>query len=612
MEVSGASSIQISRSYQGDQSEMVKERAVSVTLYEATTVLRDIADHISRQGSINVPHPDEQQQRWNARYSASQNIASDMELMLACEPDLCIVYYTATSKPVGLMILDKEGEIDECEISGMITDFTEKDIEKKLTEYAVNISQNESGHDGKVYLKAASLGSQEIFRSMGFKDKNDNFLSLNPRESDMWELVDNKWSLKAGHSLSQPAIEKEKKSVTGSSDKFESPAPFAFENIVKDSQLRSRVLFQKNTSSESVINEKDKISEISIQIKPVVDGAERRKRPTLKLNLKETAPNVMLYESSSRQIQKTRSIPPSVTSALERVLPESSPAAVKELDEHLRRIQNYIVQQRQPDAEILKYDSSTIATVISMENTRKFNLNLTLCDSICDALAVLEREKTPSHKRLIFRDTNIGQHYLFADISLKPDAPVSIILFESADLGSINSYTLYERFAHEAKKSPGLSNLRMSIFDVNIQRSPADCLIFCLSFALKSHKHIDFLANFHDSQHADLPITQHEHDVKTDLFSRIGFNLYPSTFLPADFIKHTHSREVIGKRLDSLPANDVSTRNMLTQKILAAEERLTEEGIRYYLPSIEYKRLDLITRTLNAMVSAENPNINIA
>ncbi len=60
MEVSGAGSIHISRSYQSDQSETVKERAVSVTFYEATTVLRDIADHISRQGSINVPHPDEQ------------------------------------------------------------------------------------------------------------------------------------------------------------------------------------------------------------------------------------------------------------------------------------------------------------------------------------------------------------------------------------------------------------------------------------------------------------------------------------------------------------------------------------------------------------------------
>lgn len=296
------------------------------------------------------------------------------------------------------------------------------------------------------------------------------------------------------------------------------------------------------------------------------------------------------------------------------MLPESSSATVKELDEHLRRIHNYIVQQRQPDAEILKYDSSTIATVISRENINISNLNLTLCDSLCEALAVLEREKVPSHKRLIFRDTSIGQHYSFADISLKPDAPVSIILFEAAELGDMKTYTLYERFGREVKKIPTFSDLRMSIFDVNTQRSPADCLIFCLSFALHSHKHIDLLASWHNSQHADLPIIQHEHehDIKTDLFFRAGFNLYPSTFLPADFIKHSHSREVIGKRLDSLPEHDVSTRNMLTQKILAAEERLTEEGVRNFLPSIEYKRLELITRTLNAMVLAENPNINIA
>lgn len=203
MKVSGTKNINISHSYQSGQSKMVTGGALPVTLNEATTVLRDIADHIARQGPVNIPHPDEQQQRWNARYAASQDIASGMELMLACEPDLCIVYYTTTSKPAGLMILNKEGELDGCEISGMITDFTEKGIGRKLTEYAVNFSYKKSGHNGQVYLKAASLGSQDIFVRMGFKDRCGGFLLLDPRECDKWKFDDNKWSLKSDQPLSE-------------------------------------------------------------------------------------------------------------------------------------------------------------------------------------------------------------------------------------------------------------------------------------------------------------------------------------------------------------------------------------------------------------------------
>jgi len=196
MEVSAASGINLYNSYKSEKSETVKGGAVPVTIDEATTVLRDIADHISRQGSVDVPHPNEQQQRWNARFEASQDIASDMELMLVCQPDLSVVYYSSTSKPAGLMVMDKNGELDGCEISGMITDFTEKGVGKKLTEYAVNVSFNESSYDGKLYLKAASLGSQEIFKSLGFKERDDGFLFLDPRESNQWDFSGDKWSLK--------------------------------------------------------------------------------------------------------------------------------------------------------------------------------------------------------------------------------------------------------------------------------------------------------------------------------------------------------------------------------------------------------------------------------
>jgi hypothetical protein len=256
MKASGTNSINISHSYHSGQSKMVKGGAAPVTIYEATTVLRDIADHISRQGPVNTPHPDEQQQRWNARYASSQDIASDMELMLACVPDLCVVYYTTTSKPAGLMILDKEGELDGCEISGMITDFTEKGIGRKLTEYAVNFSYNKSGYNGQVYLKAASLGYQEIFGRMGFKDRGDGFLLLDPLESDMWAFVDNKWSLKTNHISNQ----------------------------------------LDNEHTETDTKKDDEFSEFSSKIETVKYKEDN-------IYLKETMPDIMSFKSNSQQLQ---------------------------------------------------------------------------------------------------------------------------------------------------------------------------------------------------------------------------------------------------------------------------------------------------------------------
>lgn len=544
MNVSGACNLNISHTYYSEQNEIPNACAIPVTIYEATSVLKNIADNITRQGPINIPNPNEQQQRWNTRYIASQNIASTMELMLACKPDLCVVYYTTTSKPVGLMILNKDGELSGYEIAGIITDFTERGIGKKLTEYAVNISYNESDYGGCVYLKVESLASRNIFMNLGFKDSGNGFLFLNPSESEQWIFENNRWSLKS--------------------------TPLQHQSIAED---------------------KEKI--------------EERKRPLLKLDLK-TFPvesNAMLYSDDPQQIRQVLT-PQSVINALERVLPDSSPQIVKELDEHLRRVQDYIIQKRQPDDEILKYDSSIAIAIVNIENSRKDNLNLTLCDSIDNAISVIEFEieKAPSHKRLIFRDTDIGQHYIFADVNIKPNASISIILFESADLGSISSYTLYATFSQKIQRLSAFSSIQMGIFDVNIQRSPADCLIFCLSFALKSYKHADQLANYHNLQHAGIPVTTYEYNVKRELFYKIGLNLYPPTILHADFIKHTHSKQVIHKQLESLSENDFLIRNMLTQKLHAGEKRLTEDGTITYLPSIEYKRRNLITRTLDTMV----------
>lgn len=306
-----------------------------------------------------------------------------------------------------------------------------------------------------------------------------------------------------------------------------------------------------------------------------------------------------------KQTAEPPGIPASVVRAMERVLPESSSDVMKELDEHLRRSVNYIDQQLQPDAEILKYDQLAIAHIIPIENSRKANLNLTLCNSVSDVISLLEAEQAPFHKRFIFRDENIGQHYSFADISVQPGAPASIILLESADLKNDKTRELYETFARKARMSPALADLRMGIIDVNVQRSPADCLIFCLSFALKSDKHADLFTKWHDSQHSGLPFSYPEYGVKAGTFSEMGFNLYPSSLLPADFIKHTHSREMIGNRLDSLHANDVATRDMLTKKSIAKEPRLTEEGTLDYLPSIEYKRRDFIARALNVIATSD-------
>lgn len=346
----------------------------------------------------------------------------------------------------------------------------------------------------------------------------------------------------------------------------------------------------------------------SLPVEPIPRGTmrQRRSRMGLRLDFSKVVSPVTPEETGALSVRQQRKMPEAVARALARTNSASLPAAAVDVSRHLHRAQQYIDDQLQPDKEILENDSATVAQILDAENARKPDLHLTVCESIAEVIARVGSDQSPSHQRIIFRDPDAGLHYSFADICAQQGHPTSILLFESADLVSATAYSLYRKFAREIRLAPCLSDANVSIIDVNVQRSPADCLIFGLSFALKSHKHADLLMRWHKMQQASGHVTRPVIampvvEPKAELYAEMGLHLYPSSMLPVDFIKHTHSREVIGKRLDLLEAGEGQTRAMLTQKIAAAERRLADGGERNYLPSIEYKRRDLLARTLNSM-----------
>lgn len=306
--------------------------------------------------------------------------------------------------------------------------------------------------------------------------------------------------------------------------------------------------------------------------------------------------------------QHRANIPAPVVAALQTPLSPQLCAPGQLLRAYLHYTQNHLDLEIQPDTDFLKQDVKIFTEIARIENARKAELNLTVCESVSEAIALIENTPAPAHRRIIFRAGDIGPHFSFADISIRPGVPVSVILLESAYLGGFSTYTLYKIFSQHMKKSPQLCNAHMSIIDVNVQRSPADCLIFCFSFALKSHKHAALFSSWHDMHHTDNTFARPITNNGAALFAKLGFNLYPVSILPLDFIKHTQSREVIGRRLDTLHADeDLPARTLLTEKILAAERRISSNGYCYYLPSIEYKRRNLIARSLNILREQAQP-----
>lgn len=278
-------------------------------------------------------------------------------------------------------------------------------------------------------------------------------------------------------------------------------------------------------------------------------------------------------------------------------MPSSLPA--DRLTSALRLAQRYVQCGRQPDTAVTLSDMASMREVARCENDRKTGLNLSLAGSMDEVVALLAGKAPPFHLRLVFREPRHGYHHVFADIDAQPGQPLSAILIETAAAAS--AHPLYQRFSQALGQfADRHDGMLLAVIDSHVQRSRGDCLIFCMSFALKSHRHASsFTRLHHDHRSGQLACAR----VKDDIFSGMDILLLPSALLPADFIKHTHSAQLIRERL--LAGNDDQDARALLRLKMASieagrrpEQAGASSGSR---PSIEYKRLGLIRRAIAAV-----------
>ncbi len=141
------------------------------------------------------PEYEESATRWNRRLEDGADRADVMAVY--GNFDAWIVYaYFFSGKPVAIMAIDKD-EFTKCSVV-YISDITchpgARNGGDILIEYATNLSQ-EMGYSGKLKLSAVP-GSCDFYRSVGF-NINGSICELDPANSDLWEMRDQKWKLKA-------------------------------------------------------------------------------------------------------------------------------------------------------------------------------------------------------------------------------------------------------------------------------------------------------------------------------------------------------------------------------------------------------------------------------
>lgn len=333
----------------------------------------------------------------------------------------------------------------------------------------------------------------------------------------------------------------------------------------------------------------------------------------------------VLIENKNTKSEKVSEFSSEIMLAFERNVDDTSPTYIKEIDEYLKLSCSYITQKRQPDWKIFNKETSLMPRIIEGMNISTPGLNLSLFESVDDMINDLER-KGEYHGRYIFSEFSICPHYLFADVSLRPGQAASVLILNTVFPWSSGTHHLCKEF-RECWDRSSLPALNVSLINMHMQKSPNDCLIYGVSFAKEALEHSELFTSWHDAQRGNggpLPYLTPGKDIfkfETEYYSKIyipdardtkfdkhvypffdgiSMNLCPTSMLPADFIKHSNSRAVLDNYMKHiLSVEDKSTRDMLSEKLDLYEDRLTEDGHRKYLVSIEHERLDIIAKFMN-------------
>lgn len=282
------------------------------------------------------------------------------------------------------------------------------------------------------------------------------------------------------------------------------------------------------------------------------------------------------------------------------------------LDAEMRLVRADIAALRQPGKPTLQADLSNVGAIVESENRRKPDLHLRYHDSAASLVESLASDPSKRRSRAVFRVDNRpgGPHHAAVDIRREPDKPLTLIVVEPATMGHMAHLLSHDDFVGRVKRTPGLEDARIAVIDAEAQKSPADCVMFSLSYASKMHKEQATFDLWHQRLAEGQPLADASHS-KAPLPE--GAQVVDGLqVLPASFYKHAHS---LSNLLDARPELDRaivgrdpdtgSGETLTERKGRLSLERRTEEGPRpNNNTSIEYKRHALLARTVQTLYPA--------
>lgn len=227
------------------------------------------------------------------------------------------------------------------------------------------------------------------------------------------------------------------------------------------------------------------------------------------------------------------------------------------LDAYAAAATSLVKQKRQPGMEMTRLDMENLPALASAENARHPELKLRCYANPLDFLDSLAQLPEGSSRAIVrlANGGNLGIHHTAIDIQKRPGQPATFIVLEPSTL---NEHTYRpQRQLLGAMGRRGADTAHIAIVEVGAQKSPKDCVMYCLNFALKAMKNAAVFDELHRSLaetgtlKPEISFEQHfafndgflkergEQKTRNDL-GKVAYAA-GALVLPPDFFKHASS-----------------------------------------------------------------------
>ncbi|MDB5990361.1 MAG: hypothetical protein JWQ10_1764 [Herbaspirillum sp.] len=268
------------------------------------------------------------------------------------------------------------------------------------------------------------------------------------------------------------------------------------------------------------------------------------------------------------------------------------------LEEQLALTQRYIDAGTPADRAVLEGDIQTMPAFVALENKLHPELNLFIAPTPSALLKKIKTLPPTFHLRCVLRsavDVEHGWHHFYADIQREADGPLSFLIIEPADLKqNINGVAILLQLFILMLPDKSLTKRRITCFSTAVQNSGSDCLLFCIDFALKAHRHTAQFAALHAIHHSGRAIGNDADDPLIEHNNRNTLIVAPSTLLPFSFFEHAQSTTALKNIWGDDPRAAELSREILARRVAQ----------KYYPSSIEQRRREFLLQTFAALAES--------